>query len=204
MYRQGIPSPKIAAITGIAESTVRYHLGVAFKAEPGLRDAHKTALGVVTRPSAGLRNLNDVVAFFTAEGRLPTTGGKTARERALGAWLHRQRQLSAAGAISPTCREGLSVVPDWDTGPSYQDLHEARWEQRVQELVDYRNAGNEWPRHQKTDDVHERTLGIWLHGQRITHRNGTLTSGRKKKLNELLPGWREGRGHRGGRRTQNA
>lgn len=45
MYWQGIPSPKIAAITGIAEGTVRYHLGVAFEADPGLRDAHKTARG---------------------------------------------------------------------------------------------------------------------------------------------------------------
>jgi hypothetical protein len=204
MYRQGIPSPKIAAITGIAESTVRYHLGVAFKAEPGLRDAHKAALGVVTRPSAGLRNLNDVGAFFTAEGRLPTTGGKTARERALGAWLHRQRQLSATGRISPIYREGLNVIPGWDTGPSYKDRHEARWERRVQELVDYRAAENEWPRHQKTDDAYERTLGIWLHGQRISQRDGTLTPYREKKLNQLLPGWRAGRGHRGGRRMQNA
>ncbi|WP_309233379.1 Helicase associated domain protein [Pseudarthrobacter sp. AB1] len=201
MYRQGISSPKIAIIEGIAESTVRYHLGIAFKTDPGLRDEHKAARGAVTRPTAGLRNLNDVVAFFTAEGRLPTTGGNTARERALGAWLYRQRQLSAAGTISPTFREGLSVIPGWDAGPSYQDRHEARWEQRLQELIDYRTAGNEWPRHQKTDDVHERTLGIWLHGQRINHRDGTLTPGRKEKLNELLPGWREGRGHRGGRKT---
>lgn len=204
MYRQGIPSPKIATSTGIAESTVRYHLGVAFKADPGLRDAHNAALGAVTRPTAGLRNLKDVVASFTAEGRLPTTGGKTARERALGAWLLRQRKLSAAGAISPMHREGLSVIPDWDTGPSYQDRREARWEERLQELINYRAAENEWPRHQKTDDAYERTLGIWLHGQRISHRDGTLPPGRKKKLNDLLPGWREGRGHRGGRRTHDA
>lgn len=206
MYRQGIPSPKIAVIKGMAESTVRYHLGVAFKADPGLRDAHKAALGPVTRrTSSGMRNLNDIVAFFTAEERLPTTGGRTARERALGTWLHRQRQLSAAGTISPTYRERLSVLPGWDAaGPSYQDRHEARWEQRLQKLVDYRAAGNEWPRHQKTDDAYERRLGIWLHGQRISYRDGTLTPGRKKKLNELLPGWREGRGHRGGRRTQDA
>jgi hypothetical protein len=203
MYRQGISSPKIAAIKGMAESTVRYHLGVAFKANPGLRDAHKTALGAVTRQtSAGMQNLNDVIVFFTAEGRLPTTGGKTARERALGAWLHRQRQLSAAGTISLTYREGLSVIPGWDAGPSYQERQAALWEQRLQEFVDYRAAGNEWPRHQKTDDSHERTLGIWLHGQRIRRREDTLTPEREKTLNELLPGWQAGRGHRGGRKTQ--
>lgn len=203
MYRQGIPSPKIAAIKGMAESTVRYHLGVAVKANPALRDSHKAALGAVTRQtSAGLRNLRDVVAYFEAKERLPSTGGKTARERALGAWLHRQRQLSAAGTISPTYREGLSVIPGWDAGPSYRDRHAAQWEQRLRELVDYRAAGNEWPRHQKTDVVHERTLGIWLHGQRISRRDGTLTLGREERLNELLPGWETGRGHRGGRSKQ--
>lgn len=203
MYRQGISSPKIAAIKGMAASTVRYHLGVAFKADPALRDAHKAALGAVTRQtSAGMQNLNDVMEFFEASKRLPSTGGKTARERALGAWLHRQRQLSDAGTISPTYSEGLSVIPGWDAGPSYQDRHEAQWEQRLQALIGYRAAGNEWPRHQKTDDVHERTLGIWLHGQRINRRDGTLTPEREKKLNELLPGWQAGRGRRCGRSTQ--
>lgn len=203
MYRQGIPSPKIASTKGMAESTVRYHLGVALKVDPGLRDSHKAALGAVTRQtSAGLRNLNDVVAYFEATERLPSTGGKTARERALGAWLHRQRQLSAAGTISPTYREGLSVIPGWDAGPSYRDRHATQWEQRLQELVDYRAAGNESPRHQKTDDTYERTLGIWLHGQRISRRDGTLAPEREKRLNELLPGWQAGRGRRGGRSKQ--
>lgn len=38
MYRQGIPAPKIAAATGLAASTVRYHLHLAAREEPGLRD----------------------------------------------------------------------------------------------------------------------------------------------------------------------
>ncbi|MGM9474215.1 hypothetical protein ACS5PJ_19680 [Pseudarthrobacter sp. YS3] len=43
MYRQGIPSPKIAAGAGAAASTVRYHLHLAIQVDPGLRDEHKAA-----------------------------------------------------------------------------------------------------------------------------------------------------------------
>ncbi|MET3206255.1 UNVERIFIED_ORG: hypothetical protein ABIB21_003074 [Arthrobacter sp. UYEF13] len=202
MYRQGIKSPKIAAHKGMAESSVRYHLALAAKADPGLRGAHKAALGTVTRQTAaGPRNLNDVVAFFEAEGLLPTTGGKTARERALGFWLHRLRQLSDAGTLSPIYREGLSVTPGWDAGPSFRARHEARWEHRLLDLVTYRAAGNDWPRHQKTDDAHERSLGVWLHVQRISHRQGKLYPEREARLEAMLPGWLEGRAPSGGRRT---
>lgn len=46
----------------------------------------------------------------------------------------------------------------------------------------------------------ELTLGARLNGQRRDHRAGKLDPAKGKKLNELLPGWRQGRGHRGGRR----
>ncbi|MFJ5694578.1 hypothetical protein ACIP9X_12090 [Arthrobacter sp. NPDC093125] len=53
------------------------------------------------------------------------------------------------------------------------------------------------------DDTHERTLDVWLHGQRIDYRAGRLDPGKDQKLNELLPAWREGRSPRGvrGRRA---
>ncbi len=115
MYRQGIPSPKIAAIAGAPESTVRYHLHLAVQAEPDVRTAHKAALGTVTRISTtGLQNLVDVVAFCEAKGRLPTTGGKNARERALGVWLHRRRQDAAAGTLAPAYREALGNIRGWE------------------------------------------------------------------------------------------
>lgn len=46
----------------------------------------------------------------------------------------------------------------------------------------------------------ERTLGVWLHTQRMDYRTGKLSPDKEYSLNEDLPGWREGRGHRGGRR----
>lgn len=202
MYRQGIPSPKIAAAKGMAESTVRYHLHIAVQAEPALRDEHKAVLVKVPPNSpAGIRNLNDTVAFYRSQGRLPTTGGKTARERALGSWLHSRRAAAAAGTLSPVYRDGLAVIPGWETQPTRTGTNAARWDQRLAELTDYRVAGNDWPRHKGPATEQERVLGVWLHVQRISLRERKLAPDREALLNAQLPGWREGRARNGGRRT---
>jgi hypothetical protein len=65
-------------------------------------------------PEVGLRNLADVIAFHESEGRLPVTHGKTARERALGAWLVHRRREAAQGTLSPIYREALTAIPGWD------------------------------------------------------------------------------------------
>ena len=202
MYRKGIPTSKIASIEGVAETTVRYHLQIAARAEPGIRDEHKAALAPTPprTPEAGLRNLADVIAFHGTEGRLPVTHGKSAKERALGSWLAHRRRQAAEGTLSPAYRDALAVIPGWDKPSTRKAEDETRWQQRLEELQEIRAAGGDWPRHQKTDDRHERTLGVWLHGQRIDYRAARLDPAKEKKLNELLPGWREGRGHRGGRR----
>lgn len=202
MYRKGIPTSKIAALEDVAETTVRYHLRIAARAEPGIRDEHKSALPLPAprMPEAGLRNLAGVIAFHESEGRLPATHGNSAKERALSAWLVRRRRDAAQGTLSPTYREALAVIPGWDKPSTRKADDEARWQQRLEELQNLRAAGGDWPRHQKTDDKRERTLGVWLHGQRIDYRAGRLVPAKEKKLNEVLPGWRDGRGHRGGRR----
>jgi hypothetical protein len=83
MYRKGIPSSKIAALEDVAETTVRYHLQIAARAEPGIRDEHKAALSLPARrmPEVGLRNVADVMAFHESKGRLPVT---TANPRGSG------------------------------------------------------------------------------------------------------------------------
>ena len=106
--------------------------------------------------------------------------------------------------LSPAYREGLAVIPGWDKTSRSKADDEARWHQRLDELQRIRTAGGDWPRHQKTDDLNEHALGVWLHGQRIEYRAGRLAPAREKKLNEILPGWREGRGHRSHRRTTNS
>ncbi|MFJ5862464.1 helicase associated domain-containing protein [Pseudarthrobacter sp. NPDC092439] len=204
MYRKGLPSAKIAALCGVPSSTVRFHLQKAAGQEPGLREEHRRALAAAKPgPSrAAMRNLADVIALHQAEGRLPAPSGATARERTLSVWLARCRREAAAGTLSAELREGLSVVPGW-YGPSARAIRdEARWRQRFEELIQLRAGGGDWPRHQKTLDEQERALGLWLHSQRISARHGVMGPAKVKLLDSALPGWREGRGRRGGRRPK--
>jgi hypothetical protein len=54
-------------------------------------------------------------------------------------------------------------------------------------------AGNDWPRHKKTDSEEERVLGMWLHIQRMKYRSNGLDQNKEAQLNTLLPDWRDGR-----------
>jgi hypothetical protein len=86
MYRQGIPSPAIAAAAGVGRSTVRYHLHIAAKADPSIRDEHRAAAGAPVQPSgAGLQNMEDLIALYKTEGRLPSSKG-LARHPGNGHW----------------------------------------------------------------------------------------------------------------------
>lgn len=202
MYRQGIPTSRIAALAGTAQTTVRYHLQIAARADPNIREDHKAALApqAPRTSAAGLRNLADVLAFHQSQNRLPVSHGKSFRERALAAWLANRRRQYAEGTLSSAYRDALAVIPGWHKPSTRKTEDNQRWQQRLEELQKIRDAGGDWPRHQKTDDPHERTLGVWLHGQRIDYRAGRMDPAKEEKLNKLLPGWREGRGHRGGRR----
>lgn len=64
MYRQGIPTPKIAAVAGVAETTVRYHLAIAAKLDTRIRAEHHAALpaALPRLTAAGRRNLEDIIA----------------------------------------------------------------------------------------------------------------------------------------------
>ena len=195
MYRRGIEPAKIAEVCGAAATTVRYHLQIAAKRDPGLRGEHAAALPVaVPDPSeTSLQKMQDLVALYQAEGRLPAARAKSSREQALVSWLYRRRRESAQGTLSPVFRDGLSAIPGWDQPSRGKAADEARWQQRLKEVKELRKAGGEWPRHQKTDDPVERTLGVWLHGQRINYNHGRLAPEKKSQLDKVLPGWREGR-----------
>jgi hypothetical protein len=197
MYRLGIPTPKIAAGARVAETTVRYHLAIAAKQDPVLRADHQAALPPaaprVTEP--GQRNMEEILAFYEAEGRLPVAS-RSVRETALAGWLARRRVQAAAGALSPAYA-ALDTIPNWRDQPTKRDADAARWKQRLAEVAGYLATGNEWPRVNKTEDRDERTLGVWLHTQRIDYRAGKLTAAKEAQLNEVIPGWRQGRPRRG-------
>lgn len=195
MYRQGLTTAKIAATSGAAQSTVRYHLAIAAAAEPSIRDDHRSA----TRPTpstritpAGLQNLHDTVALYKAEGRLPSSKSVSARERALATWLLRRRQDYDQRTLSSTYSDGLQEIPGWEQR-TRTSADEARWNQRQQELTTYMTAGNDWPRHKRTGTEEERVLGMWLHIQRMKHRRDDLALDKEEQMNTLLPGWRDGR-----------
>jgi hypothetical protein len=198
-YRNGIPTSKIASTAGVAGSTVRYHMRVAARADPDIQAQHKAARGAVSRATAGgLQNMADAISFYEREGRLPSSGGYSARERALASWLLSRSRAAAAGTLSNAYREGLAAIPGWDRQPTRAEENAARWDRRLAELVQCRQDGNAWPLHKKAPSEEERVLGVWLHGQRISFRKGTLTKEREGKLDAQLPGWREGRPHSGG------
>jgi hypothetical protein len=198
MYRQGVPAAKIAAGAGVAGSVVRYHLGIAIKQDPDLRVEHRKALPPEPPrlTAAGQRTLKDLLAFFDVEGRLPVAG-RDARESKLAGWLARRRKEASDGALFPACAQALDTIPGWREQSTKRDADAARWTQRLAEVAAYLAAGNDSPRHNKTDNREERVLGVWLHTQRIDFRAGKLTTAKEKQLNEVIPGWRQGRPRRG-------
>ena len=160
MYRNGIPTPRIAAVTGMAASTVRYHMRIAAQADPDIKVQHKLARGPVSPATAGgLQSMADTISFYEREGRLPSIGGYTARERALASWLLSRSRAAARGTLSPAYRDGLAVIPNWDRQPTRAEENAARWYRRLTELVQYRQDGNGWPLHHNASSEEERVLG---------------------------------------------
>jgi hypothetical protein len=96
------------------------------------------------------------------------------------------------GTLSPTYSDGLQDIPGWEQR-TRKDDDEKRWNQRLRELTAYMAAGNNWPRHKKTDTEEERVLGMWLHIQRTKYRRDEMDQDKNGQLNTLLSGWRDGR-----------
>jgi hypothetical protein len=201
MYRRGIPPSRIAVLCSASVTTVHYHLQMAKTIEPELEAEHAAALPKPAGPSAlVLQMLQDVVAFYREHGRLPSARAGSPEEVTLGRWLYLRRVEARKGTLSPAVRDGLDVIPGWDQASRRKTEDEARWQTRFEQVKDLREAGGDWPRHQKTPDAAERVLGVWLHGQRINYNQGKLVPEKESLLNQFLPGWREGRRRIGGRR----
>ncbi|WP_200952004.1 hypothetical protein [Arthrobacter sp. Soil736] len=94
---------KIASAAGVAGSVVRYHLAIAAKQDPGIREEHKAALPVSPQrlTAAGRWNLEDVLAFYKTEGRLPIFS-RSAREKARCGCIDAVRTQRRAPSPLPT------------------------------------------------------------------------------------------------------
>lgn len=88
MYRKGIPAAKFAEVSRTAAYVVWCYFAVAVKQEPSLRAPHRAARppDPAKATEAGQRVLTDLLAFYTAEGRLPI-GFLSGQESRLADWL---------------------------------------------------------------------------------------------------------------------
>lgn len=194
MYRHGLGRRQIAELAKVASATVGYHLGVARRLDPSLKTEHDAATG--RKPSKvtsqGIQRMQQLVTLVQETGRYPSRHSGSEAERNLAAWLQRRRQEARAGTLPLTFRDGLAVLPAWQT-PSRADADENRWQARLLALVKYRAAGHDWPRHKGAVSREEHELGVWLHGQRHKLRSGEISSEKTDVLDSNVPGWRAGR-----------
>lgn len=188
LYRRGMSTSRLAKWAGVGANTVRYHLGLAAQQEPRLREQHKASAPTrTTRMTArGKANMADVVTLYAHEGRLPCASASDPRERSLAVWLLRRRQDRDAGTLAPEYRDGLRSVPGWEvrTRPARD---EARWEDRLRRLIEYRNGGNDWPRHKNPAMKEERLIGLWLQYQRTKLAAGVLDDRTAERLDQAAP-----------------
>jgi hypothetical protein len=125
MYCQGVHARQVAELAGVGVRAVRYHLRIASRADPVLRKEYKAAAGPIQRiPGSGVRNMNDVIALYVAEGRFPSTHAASARERALAIWLYRRREEAQKGTLPDLYREGFRAIPGWGQCPPPSVRHE--------------------------------------------------------------------------------
>jgi hypothetical protein len=107
-------------------------------------------------------------------------------------WFSDRRREATQGTLHAAYGEGLSRVPGWDWN-ARTAAEEARWHRRLAQLADFREEGNDWPRHKKCDSQREHTLGVWVHAQRQKHRRGDLAAEKVKLMDTAVPGWQTGR-----------
>ena len=77
-------------------------------------------------------------------------------------WLSERRREAADGSLHPAYRDGLAPVPG-RVGNPRAAADEARWHDRLAQLVDFRAEGNDLPRHHDYASEREHTLGVWIH-----------------------------------------
>jgi hypothetical protein len=193
MYRLGLSRKRIAELVGAQPATVGYHLVIARRRDPELQTAHLAAADTGTSPSpAALARMEQIIVWITAEQRFPRDRSEDKGERSMARWFSDRRREAAQGTLHPTYIEGLARVPGWDWNPRTA-AEEARWHAQLAQLADFREEGNDWPRHKKCDSEREHTLGVWAHAQRQKHRRGELEAEKVKLLDAAVPGWQVGR-----------
>lgn len=194
MYRHGLNQARIARLVGAPVSKVGYHLTVARRLDPSLTIEHEALARKLPKRvhATSIDTMNKLIAFVKNTGRYPSLASTSDGERKLAMWLQRRRHDSTTDSLAQVFREGLQVLPGWET-KTRSSMAESKWQERLAALADFRAKGEDWPRHKKTDSKEEHALGVWLHAQRSKHASGVLAEPHAAALDTYLPGWREGR-----------
>ena len=61
--------------------------------------------------------MEEVIAWITAEGRLPRGHSENRGERSMARWLAERRREAAEGTLDPAYRNGLARVQEMDRNP---------------------------------------------------------------------------------------
>ncbi|MDB6077893.1 MAG: Helicase associated protein [Akkermansiaceae bacterium] len=195
MYRLGLSRARIGALVRVPPAAVGYHLAIARRQDPGLEAEHQVAAGAASGPHPapkGLARLDEVISWVLTGGRFPDSRSRDRGERSMARWLSGRGREAAEGTLNPAYSAGLAQIPGWADNRR-EATDEARWHQRLGQLMAYREEGNDWPRHHDSDSDREHTLGVWIHTQRYKRRRGELNPVRLKLLDDAVPGWQLGR-----------
>jgi hypothetical protein len=195
MYRLGLSRKRIAELVRAHPAVIGYHLVIARRQDPGLEAEHHAAAGAAPVPypsPTDLARMEEIITWVSAEGRLPEGRAPDRGERSMARWLSGRRREAAEGTLDPAYSHGLARVPGWAENRR-EVADEARWHDRLAELVDFRLEGNDWPRHHDYDSEREHSLGVWIHSQRYKRRRGDLDPVKVKLLDDAVPGWQAGR-----------
>jgi hypothetical protein len=188
MYRLRLSRKRIAELVGAEPATVGYHLVIARRQNPELEAAYLAYASTQSRPSPpSLARMDEIIAWIETEGRLPRERSENKEERSMARWLSDRRREAAQGTLHAAYGEVLARVAGW--GWNHRTAtEEARWHRRLAQLVNFREEGNDWPRHKKCDSERN-TLGVWVHAQRQKHRRGELEAEKVQLLHDAVPRW---------------
>jgi hypothetical protein len=191
MYRKGLTVGRIADLCGAVKKTVGRHLRVQRAKHPDMQAEHESnRRPAKPRPlrSSWQVSIEALVNLLDAEGRYPTSSDPAPERRRLGYWLAVQRRAHRDGTLSEAKLEALKALPGWERDQR-KELDAKRWQTRLAELREFREHNNRWPRFRNAGSEAERTLGVWLHGQRQLALQGHLPSGKADALEDVVPGW---------------
>ncbi|MFJ5696007.1 helicase associated domain-containing protein [Arthrobacter sp. NPDC093125] len=165
-------------------------------ADPDLQAAQEAAAAQKTARAATSQAWSGCGSSWRWSRRRAATRPGPRKAARSAAWPHGCNGVGKtggrAGTLAAAYRDGLAVLPGWQTPPR-AETDEARWQERLKALAVYREAGNDWPRHKAAIAGQEKELGVWVHLQRSKLHRGALNSAKEQALDQAVPGWREGR-----------